>query len=668
MSAKVAVEDLQLTANTIRGLSMDGIQAANSGHPGLPMGMADVAAVLWLRYLNVSSYQPNWPDRDRFVLSGGHGSMLLYSLLHLSGYHLSLDDLADFRQWGSKTPGHPEVFHTEGVETTTGPLGQGCGNGVGMAIAEAMLGARFNTCDFQPVDHYTYVFCGDGDMMEGLSHEAFSLAGHLGLNKLIVFFDSNRITIEGSTDLACSDDVRKRFQGYNWNVIETDGHNFDQIEKAIRKARREKARPSIIVTRTSIGKGSPNKENTASAHGEPLGAGEVIASKRNLGLPEDEVFHVPDRVRELFAKRRQATRRLARKWSRKFDEYAAANPECAAAWDRALKGELPLNLDEFLPDFPANSSLATRAASAKVIQSVAAAVPFLVGGSADLAPSTKTLINDADSVLPNLFTGRNFHFGIREHAMGSIMNGVALHGGFRVFGATFFVFSDYCRPAIRLAALMGLPVIYVFTHDSFYVGEDGPTHQPIEHLAALRCIPGLTVLRPADPTETGAAWVAALENEQGPTAILLTRQNLPVIDREIHPAASETKKGAYILSQTAEGSPDVILLASGSEVTLALQAAEILGSEANIRVVSMPSWELFENQPESYRKHVLPEECGSRLAIEAGVAMGWDKYTGAAGSIVAINHFGASAPYALLEKEFGFTVENVVAEAREIMA
>lgn len=664
MSAKVESEDLKLAANTIRGLSMDGIQAANSGHPGLPMGMADVAAVLWLRYLDVSSDEPDWADRDRFVLSGGHGSMLLYSLLHLSGYDLSIDDLSNFRQWGSKTPGHPEVFHTQGVETTTGPLGQGCGNGVGMAISEAMLAERFNTDDFKPVDHYTYVFCGDGDMMEGLSHEAFSLAGHLELNKLIVFFDSNRITIEGSTDLACSDDVKKRFQGYGWNVIEIDGHDFEQIEKGIRKAKREKTRPTIVITRTSIGKGSPNKQDTASAHGEPIGEEEIVLTKRNIGLPEDQKFYVPDRVREVFAKRQKATKRLARKWSRQFKEYTANNSEKAAVWNLSMKGELPSNLDAVLPEFEVGSSLASRAASGKVIQSLTSAVPFLVGGSADLAPSTKTLINDAESIAPGKFAGKNFHFGIREHAMGSIMNGIALHGGFRVFGATFFVFSDYCRPAIRLAALMGLPVIYVFTHDSFYVGEDGPTHQPIEHAAALRCIPGLTVLRPADPTETGAAWVAALENKEGPTAILLTRQNLPVIDRSVYPSASETKKGAYILSQTGEGTPELILIASGSEVALAKDAADSLANELNVRVVSMPSWELFEAQPEEYREHVLPKECSSRLAIEAGVSMGWGKYVGASGSVLAMDHFGASAPYAVLEKEFGYTVENVVAKIR----
>lgn len=666
MSAKVAIEDLQLAANTIRGLSMDGIQAAKSGHPGLPMGMADVASVLWLRHLNVSSSAPKWENRDRFVLSGGHGSMLIYSLLHLSGYDLSLDDLKSFRQWGSRTPGHPEVFHTDGVETTTGPLGQGCGNAVGMALAEAMLAERFNTGENQPVDHYTYVFCGDGDLMEGLSHEAFSLAGHLGLNKLILFFDSNAITIEGSTDLACSDDVKKRFQSYGWNAFEIDGHDFDAIEKGIRKAQREKNRPTIVITNTKIGKGSPNKEGKASAHGEPLGVDEIVLTKQNLGLPEDQSFYVPDRVREVFAKRQRATKRIATKWTRNFAAYAEANPEKAAEWKAAQAGELPADLEACLPSFEVGSAVATRSASGKVIQSMAAAVPSLIGGSADLAPSTKTLIDDAGSVGAGSFGGKNLHFGIREHAMGSIMNGIALHGGFRVFGATFFVFADYCRPTLRLAALMGLPVIYVFTHDSFYVGEDGPTHQPIEHLASLRCIPGLTVIRPGDPTETGAAWVAAMENTSGPTALMLTRQDLKVIDRNQHPAASELKKGAYVLKQTGEGSPDLILIASGSEVNLALSAADALAG-VNVRVVSMPSWELFEAQSADYKERVLPSACGSRIAIEAGHPMGWNTYTGNSGRTITIDHFGASGPYATLEKEFGFTVDNVVAEARSLL-
>lgn len=666
MSAKVAIEDLQLAANTIRGLSMDGIQAAKSGHPGLPMGMADVASVLWLRHLNVSSSAPKWENRDRFVLSGGHGSMLIYSLLHLSGYDLSLDDLKSFRQWGSRTPGHPEVFHTDGVETTTGPLGQGCGNAVGMALAEAMLAERFNTGENQPVDHYTYVFCGDGDLMEGLSHEAFSLAGHLGLNKLILFFDSNAITIEGSTDLACSDDVKKRFQSYGWNAFEIDGHDFDAIEKGIRKAQREKNRPTIVITNTKIGKGSPNKEGKASAHGEPLGVDEIVLTKQNLGLPEDQSFYVPDRVREVFAKRQRATKRIATKWTRNFAAYAEANPEKAAEWKAAQAGELPADLEACLPSFEVGSAVATRSASGKVIQSMAAAVPSLIGGSADLAPSTKTLIDDAGSVGAGSFGGKNLHFGIREHAMGSIMNGIALHGGFRVFGATFFVFADYCRPTLRLAALMGLPVIYVFTHDSFYVGEDGPTHQPIEHLASLRCIPGLTVIRPGDPTETGAAWVAAMENTSGPTALMLTRQDLKVIDRNQHPAASELKKGAYVLKQTGEGSPDLILIASGSEVNLALSAADALAG-VNVRVVSMPSWELFEAQSADYKERVLPSACGSRIAIEAGHPMGWNTYTGSTGRTITIDHFGASGPYATLEKEFGFTVDNVVAEARSLL-
>jgi len=461
--------------------------------------------------------------------------------------------------------------------------------------------------------------------------------------------------------------VKKRFQSYGWNAFEIDGHDFDAIEKGIRKAQREKNRPTIIITNTKIGKGSPNKEGKASAHGEPLGVDEIVLTKRNLGLPEDQSFSVPDRVREVFAKRQRATKRIAKKWTRNFAAYAEANPEKAAEWKAAQAGELPADLEASLPSFEVGSAVATRSASGKVIQSMAAAVPSLIGGSADLAPSTKTLIDDAGSVGAGSFGGKNLHFGIREHAMGSIMNGIALHGGFRVFGATFFVFADYCRPTIRLAALMGLPVIYVFTHDSFYVGEDGPTHQPIEQLASLRCIPGLTVIRPGDPTEAGAAWVAALENTSGPTVMLLTRQDLKVIDRSVYPAAGELKKGAYVLKQTGEGSPDLILMASGSEVNLALSAADALAVDANVRVVSMPSWELFEAQSADYKEQVLPSSCGSRIAIEAGHPMGWNTYTGTAGRTVTIDHFGASGPYATLEKEFGFTVDHVVEEARALL-
>ena len=663
----VNASDLSLVANTIRGLAMDGVQRANSGHPGQPMGMADVAAVLWLGYLNHCPAKPDWENRDRFVLSAGHGSMLLYSLLHLAGYDLPMEELIKFRQTGSRTPGHPEFGHTPGVETTTGPLGQGCGNAVGMALAERMLADQFNTSDFRPIDHYTYVICGDGDLMEGISHEAFSMAGHLKLNKLIVFFDSNNITIEGSTSLACSDDFKKRFQGYNWNVIEIDAHDYEQIEKAIRKAKRSKEKPTIVICNSHIGKGSPNKVDTAKVHGEPLGEDEVKLTKLNLDLPADTHFYVPDKVRELFDARYNKMVRLVSKWKRQFQKYSAMHVVKAELWKRHFEDVLPDDLAEHLPEFEVGKALATRSASGKVIQGMAKALPQLVGGSADLAPSTKTLIEDAESVGPGAFEGRNLHFGIREHAMCSLMNGMALHGGFRVFGATFFVFSDYCRPALRLAALMGLPVIYIFTHDSFFVGEDGPTHQPVEQAAALRCIPNMTVIRPGDPTETGMAWMAALENKTGPTALLLTRQNLDVIDRSKYPCASNLKKGAYTLWQSGEGRVDLVLIATGSEVNLALAAAKRLGKECNVRVVSMPSWELFDAQPPSYKDEVLPPGCKERLAIEAGCAQGWDKYVGDHGGILAMAGFGASGPYKELAEKYGYTVDNVVKRGKEIL-
>lgn len=666
MAVNVDASELQLIANTIRGLAMDGVQSANSGHPGMPMGMADVATVLWLKYLKHNPADPSWPDRDRFVLSGGHGSMLLYSMLHLSGYALPKEQLGQFRQWESMTPGHPEVGDTPGVETTTGPLGQGCGNGVGMAIAERMLATRFNTEAASLVDHYTYVFCGDGDMMEGLSHEAFATAGHLGLNKLIVFYDDNQITIEGRTNLAYSDDVKSRFKGYHWNVITIDAHDFEQIEKAIRKVRREKTRPTLVICKTTIGKGSPNKADTASVHGEPLGADEITLSKRNLGLPEDESFFVPEAVREIFAKRQAQLKRQQSKWTRLYKAYAADNPEKAADWQDALDGTLPADLASTLPEFDLSKPVATRAAGGTVIQSMAAAIPHLVGGSADLAPSTKTWIKGSEGIMPGQFGGRNFHFGVRELGMGAILNGLALHGGFRVFGSTFFVFVDYMRPAVRLASIMKLPVIYAFTHDSFYVGEDGPTHEPVEQLASLRCMPGLTVIRPSDPTETGAAWIAALEKKDGPTAILLTRQNLKVIDRSVYPSAMNLKRGGYTLWQSEEGAPDVLLVASGSEVELALDAAKQLAAESCVRVVSMPSWELFDAQDESYREETIPQNCKIKVSIEAAASMGWERYIGQNGHSIAMNRFGASGPYKVLAEKFGFTADHVVATVHKL--
>jgi len=667
MRKRISTEDLILTANTVRGLAMDGVQRAKSGHPGMPMGMADVASVLFLEYLDHCPTRPDWINRDRFVLSAGHGSMLLYSLLHLSGYDLPMSELQSFRQWNSRTPGHPEFRLTAGIETTTGPLGQGCGNAVGMALAERMLAQRFNTAEFHPLDHYTYVIASDGDLMEGLSHEACSLAGHLGLNKLIMFYDSNRITIEGSTDLSCSDNAKKRFQAYNWNVIEINAHDCEEIEKAIRKARREKSRPTIIITRSHIAHGSPNKHDMASAHGEPLGEDEVRASKRNLGLPENEKFHVPERVSALFQNRRKILARKALRWERDFSKYSEAYPEKVRQWRNHFQDNLPENLEEFLPAFDITKPIATRAASARVIQEIVKAVPQLVGGSADLAPSTKTLIDGSDSVGPGAFGGRNLHFGVREHAMCAALNGMTLHGGLRAFGATFLVFADYCRPSIRLAALMKLPVIYVFSHDSFYVGEDGPTHQPVEQLASLRCMPNITLIRPSDATETGVAWLTALRNKTGPTALLLTRQNLPVIDRSNYADAAGLAKGAYTLWQSEKGDPDVVLIASGSEIDLALQSTTELSREYNVRVVSMPSWELFERQTEDYRHSVIPPACAVKLAIEAGASTGWERYTGKRDHALCIVHFGASAPYEILSEKFGFTVANVVSTVKKLI-
>jgi transketolase len=668
MATKPTNKELLSAANTIRGLAMDGVQSANSGHPGMPMGMADVASVLWLKYHKHDPKDPTWPDRDRFVLSGGHGSMLIYSLLHLSGYALPIEELGRFRQWESMTPGHPELGDTPGVETTTGPLGQGCGNAVGMAIAEQMLAARFNTKDFELVDHYTYVFCGDGDLMEGISHEAFSHAGHLGLNKLILFYDDNSITIEGRTHLAYSDDVSRRFKGYNWNVIKIDAHNFDEIDKAIRKARRESDRPTIIICKSTIGKGSPNKADTSSAHGEPLGEDEVVLSKQALGLPADQKFYVSDAVKELFATRSAKLHRKHNKWNKLFKAYEEAEPEKAQLWKAGLDGVLPENLEACLPEFDINTPVATRSAGGAVIQEIAKAVPNFVGGSADLAPSTKTLIKDSEGIQKGSFSGRNFHFGVREHGMGAIVNGVALHGGFRIFGSTFFVFVDYMRPAVRLASIMKLPVMYAFTHDSFYVGEDGPTHEPVEQLASLRCMPGVTVIRPADPTETGAAWVAALENKEGPTAILLTRQNLNVIDRSVYPSAMELRKGAYVLWQSEDIEPDITLVASGSEVELALGAAKQLASESCVRVVSMPSWELFEKQDQAYKDATIPKKCRLRVVIEAAASMGWEKYVGDGAHFITMDRFGASAPWKVLAEEFGFTVDKVVESVRHLQS
>ncbi len=660
--------DINLVANTIRGLAMDGVQKANSGHPGMPMGTADFASTLFLRFLKHSPANPLWPDRDRYVQSAGHGSMLIYSLLHLSGYDLSLDDLKAFRQWGSRTPGHPEHGMTPGVETTTGPLGQGCGNAVGMALAEAMLAAKFNQPGFNLVDHRTFVLAGDGDLMEGVSHEAFSLAGHLGLHKLVVFYDSNRITIEGATDLAYSDDVRKRFQGYHWRVLEIDGHDPVELEYALRKASSQKKQPTLIIGHTHIAKGAPHAQDTSESHGSPLGADEIKAAKKALGLPEDEAFYIPDAVRECFAQRRQTLDKAHADWLALLEKYRVAHPALAAEWDRHMAGEIPADLEARLPVFDASKKMATRKASGEVLQALAKAVPELVGGSADLAPSNNTFLKGYASVGPRSYNGRNLHFGIREHAMGSVLNGLALHGGWRVYGATFLVFADYFKPAIRLAAMMELSVVYVLTHDSIFLGEDGPTHQPIEQLASLRCIPHLTVIRPADAAETARAWMLALRNKKGPTVLALTRQDLPALDRTVCAPAESMDRGGYTLWQSGPGLPEIVLMASGSEVSVVLEAGRLLASEGRcVRVVNLASWEIFEQQPPAYRAEVLPPACSCRVAVEAASPFGWERYVGAQGEILAIDRFGASAPAKTLAEKFGFTGAQVAEKSRALL-
>jgi transketolase len=660
--------DLKLVANTIRGLSMDGVQAANSGHPGLPLGMADVAAVLWTQFLKHNPENPQWADRDRFVLSAGHGSMLIYSLLHLAGYDLPLEELKNFRQWGSKTAGHPEYGHTPGVEATTGPLGQGCGNVVGMALAEKMLAARFNTKEQKIVDHFTYAIASEGEFMEGISHEVFSMAGNHGLGDIIVFYDENFISIEGDTHMTYTDDVEKRMEAYGWHVQRIDGHDYDAIASSTRVAQKETSKPSVIICNTTIGFGSPNKAGSHDCHGAPLGDDEITLTKEALGISQEKFF-VPEEVRTIFAEVASENAKREVIWNDLFAEYAQANPEKAAEWDICIKGELPADLEDQIGDFEAGGSIATRSASGKVLQDLAKAVPFLVGGSADLAPSNNTDLKGLGDVGANAFEGRNLHFGVREIGMGAIMNGMQLHGGFRVFGATFLVFADYVRPTTRVAALMNLPVLYVYTHDSFYVGEDGPTHQPIETLMSLRITPNVTVIRPSDATETKAAWVAALENKTGPTALLLTRQNLPIFDRTELAPANGLKKGAYTIWENTESDHDILIVASGSEVWISIDAGKKLAEEGKkVRVVSFPCWEIFEKQSEEYKASVFPPECRTRLAVEAGWPTGWEKYVGLDGKIVGVDHFGASAPGAKLAEEFGITTENVYVQAKALLA
>jgi transketolase len=658
----------QLCINTIRTLAMDAVQKANSGHPGLPMGMADVAYVLWTRFLRHNPANPDWPNRDRFVLSAGHGSMLLYGLLHLTGYDLPLEQLESFRQWDSRTPGHPEYGLTPGVETTTGPLGQGFANGVGMAIAERFLAATFNRPGFPIFDHYTYAIVSDGDLMEGVSHEAASLAGHLGLDKLIYLYDDNEISIEGSTDITFTEDVPARFRAYGWHVQEVDGYDLDGIEAAIRAAQEEAERPTLIVCHTHIAYGSPNKQDTAAAHGAPLGEEEVALTKEALGWSPDAHFFIPEEALAVFRRALEQGEQAEAEWKEAFTRYREAYPEEAALLETLWAGELPAGWADALPTFtPADGPLATRKASGAVLNALASALPTLIGGSADLAPSTSTLLKGYDDFQRATPAGRNLRFGVREHNMGAVLNGMALHGGLIPYGATFLVFSDYMRPPVRLAALMHLPVVYVWTHDSVWVGEDGPTHQSVEQLAALRAIPDLVVVRPADANETAAAWRVALERRHGPTALALTRQKVPVLSETRRDPAETVARGAYVLAESI-GIPDVILIASGSEVYLALEARDLMAQKGvAVRVVSMPSWELFDAQPESYREAVLPPQVTTRLAIEAGVTQGWAKYVGLSGDVMGLERFGASAPYKVLMEKFGFTVEAVVERALRLL-
>ncbi len=656
INGPVSADLEQLCINTVRTLAMDAVQKANSGHPGTPMALAPLTYVLWNEVMEHNPRNPDWANRDRFVLSAGHASMLLYSMLYLTGYGLTLDDLKGFRQWDSRTPGHPEHGHAPGVEATTGPLGQGISNAVGMALAERMLAERYNQPGHEVIDHRTYVIASDGDLMEGVASEASSLAGFLGLGKLTVFYDDNRITIEGSTDLAFGEDVAGRFRAYGWNVLAiADVNNVAEVRLVMQQAAVSSDRPTLVVTKTHIAYGSPNKQDTAGAHGAPLGADEVAATKQNLGWPYAEPFSVPEDALNVY--RRTVDRGSAAQaaWESRFAAYQAAHPELAAELSRVLAGRLPEGWTAALPSFKEGEAAATRSASGAVLNALAPVIPELVGGSADLAPSTDTNLKDAGHIGPGAFGGRNLHFGIREHAMGAILNGMALHGGLRGYGGTFLVFADYMRPSVRLAALTGLPVVYVYTHDSIGLGEDGPTHQPVEHLASLRAIPNLVLIRPADANETAGAWKVALERTGGPTALALSRQRLPVL----RPGGA-VDKGAYVL----EDGGHVVLIGTGSEVSACLAARTLL-AETGIaaRVVSMPSWELFAEQPASYRDQVLPPGVPS-LAVEAGVSFGWERWANAS---VTIDRFGASAPGEVALERLGFSPQNVAQQARALL-
>lgn len=654
--------------NTLRTLSMDAVQAANSGHPGMPMGMADVAYVLWAKFLKHNPRNPHWSDRDRFILSAGHGSMLLYSLLHLTGYDVPMKELKNFRQLGSITPGHPEYGFTPGVETTTGPLGQGFATGVGMAMAEAHLAATFNKESHQLVDHYTYAIVSDGDLMEGISHEAASLAGHLKLNKLIYLYDSNRISIDGSTDLAFTDNTKQRFEAYGWHVQVVDGHDHTEIASAIRHAQTTET-PSLIECRTHIGYGSPNKQDSASSHGSPLGDEEIRLTKEQLGEDPDKTFFVADDVRDVYRKALDAGEKAEAEWNALLKDYGKVYPVDGATYLDYMKRILPEHWDEVLPVFDADSKgMASRKASGAVINEISKHLFNMVGGSADLTGSNNTELFDKGIFSAADYSGRNIHYGVREHAMGAALNGMALHGGIIPFGGTFLVFSDYNKPAIRIAGLSGIPSIFVFTHDSIGLGEDGPTHQPVEHLAALRAMPNVNVLRPADANETAYAWKSAIQKDNGPSLLVLTRQNLPTLDRSVYADASGAERGAYTLKKESGSTPELILIATGSEVQLTLEAAEKLEEQGrSVRVVSMPCWELFEEQPAAYREGVLPAAVTRRISIEAAATFGWHKWVGSEGIVMGIDRYGESAPYEEVYEHLGLTVEKILENADKLL-
>lgn len=660
----------ELCVNTIRTLAMDAVQAAESGHPGMPMGMADAAYVLWTKFLKHDPSNPDWYNRDRFILSAGHGSMLLYSLLHLTGYDLSLDELKNFRQLNSLTPGHPEYGLTPGVETTTGPLGQGFATGVGMAMAEEHLAARFNEDNFPLTNHYTYGIVSDGDLMEGISQEAASLAGHLKLGKIIYLYDDNEISIDGSTDLAFTEDVRQRFgAACGWHTIKIDGHDRDAVEDAVKEAQSETERPSLIICRTHIGFGSPNKQDSEDAHGAPLGEEEIKLTKENLNWDFEEKFHIPVEVLEHFRAAQDKGKEAYDSWQELRNQYKKQYPEKSKEFGAAVSRKLPENFEELLPVFEASDKgMATRASSGKVLQSLTAEIPHMIGGSADLTGSNKTWIDESGVFSASNYGGRNIHFGVREHAMGAALNGMALHCGVIPYGGTFLIFSDYCRPAIRIAALSHIPSVFVFTHDSIGLGEDGPTHQPVEHLASLRAMPNVLVLRPADANEVAWCWKAALDHTDGPSLLVLTRQSVPTFDRNEQNAAKNTAKGAYILADSDKEQPDVILIGTGSEVQRAIDAKTKLATKnVDARVVSMPSWELFRQQDASYKQKVLPKEVTARVSLEAAATLGWREWVGTEGIAIGIDHFGASAPFEEIFQKFGLTSDRMVEEALKLL-